>query len=298
MEGAIKQQYAVCVLYFALCMRVTFKKSINRTAKRSFCDCAALLYSDTLTMSGDPFDDHYAGIGFMFEGSEASTLKHYEFQHENKIVKIALNVVDQVPGAVQSGHYLWPAAPTLAMYLLQLPLLQPTAVVELGAGCALASITALQVFDSIKYLVATDHDPGTLQRAESNHDATLEYLGDDRFAERLLTVPIRFESLTWGDEQGAAQLLSELQLNCEGQRFDLVLGSDLIYDKDVVEPLFASVSLLMDRRGTFLLSQSFVYDDATERDITRLCSNLGIQRTIIQDNLSSDGGVKLQEFHW
>jgi predicted nicotinamide N-methyase len=103
-------------------------------------------------MSVDPFDDHYAGIGFMFEGSEASTLKHYEFQHENKIVKVALNVVDQVPGAVQSGHYLWPAAPTLARYLLQLPLLQPTAVLELGAGCALASVTALQVFDSIKYL--------------------------------------------------------------------------------------------------------------------------------------------------
>jgi hypothetical protein len=74
--------------------------------------------------------------------------------------------------------------------------------------------------------------------------------------------------------------------------------SDLIYDKDVVEPLLGSVSLLMDKRGTFLLSQSFVYDDATERDIDRLCSTLGLQRTVIQDDLSSDGGVKLQEFHW
>jgi predicted nicotinamide N-methyase len=249
-------------------------------------------------MADDPSDDHYADIGFMFEGSEASTLKHYEFQHDHKVVKIALNVVDEVPGAVQSGHYLWPGAPTLAKYLLQLPLLQPTAVVELGAGCALVSVTALQVFDSIQYLVATDHDPGTLQRAEGNHDATLEYLGDERFAERLLTVPIRFESLTWGDEQGAAQLLSDLQRYGEGQKFDLVLGSDLIYDKDVVEPLFVTVSMLMDKKGTFLLSQSFAYDDATERDIDRLCSNLGLQRTIIQDDLSSDGGVKLQEFRW
>jgi predicted nicotinamide N-methyase len=243
-------------------------------------------------------DDHYADMGFMFEGSEASTLKHYEFKNDKKTIKVALNVVDEDPGAVQSGHYLWPGAPALAQYLLQVSL-QPTAVLELGAGCALASIAALQVFDSIQYLVATDHDPGTLEKAENNHDATLEYLGDERFAERLLTVPIRWEPLTWGDDKGTTALLSDLQsCTMPEKKFDLVLGSDLIYDKDVVKPLIVSVSLLMEKGGTFLLSQSFVYDDATEREIDSICSKLGLERTITQDDLKSEGGVKLQNFRW
>lgn len=249
-------------------------------------------------MSDEPSDDHYADIGFMFEGSEASTLKHYQFQYDTNTVKVALHVVDEDPGAVQSGHYLWPGAPALAEYLLQRCSLQPTAVLELGAGCALASITALQVFPTVQYLVATDHDPGTLERAERNHDATLEYLGNERFAERLLVVPVRFESLSWGDECGASEILQDLQTYQPNQKFDLVLGSDLIYDKDVVEPLFTTVSLLMAKGGTFLLSQSFVYDDATEDNIDRLCSIHGLTRTLITDNLFSDGGVKLQEFQW
>ena len=248
-------------------------------------------------MSNEPSDDHFAEIGFMFEGSEASTLKHYEFQHNATTVKIALRVVDEDPGAVQSGHYLWPAAPALAEYLLQSSL-QPAAVLELGAGCALASITALQVFPTIQYLVATDHDPGTVERAEGNHDATLEYLGDERFAERLLVVPVRFDSLSWGDEAGASGLLLDLQTHQPNKKFDLVLGSDLIYDKDVVEPLFTTVSLVMEKGGSFILSQSFVYDDATEGNIERLCSKYGLARTLIMDELSLDGGVKLQEFHW
>ena len=249
-------------------------------------------------MTDEPPDDHFADIGFMFEGSEASTLKHYEFQYGTATVKIALHVVDEDPGAVQSGHYLWPGAPALAEYLLQRSSLQPAAVLELGAGCALASITALQVFPSIQYLVATDHDPGTLERAEGNHDATLEYLGDERFAERLLIVPVRFHSLSWGDKVGASDLLSDLQNHQPNKKFDMVLGSDLIYDKDVVEPLFTTVSLVMEKGGRFLLSQSFVYDDATEGLIERLCVIHGLIRTLISDNLSSDGGVKLQEFHW
>lgn len=254
----------------------------------------------------DHDDDHYTDIGFMFEGSEPSTLKSYEFKSENgstKSVKIALNIVDEDPGAVQSGHYLWPGAPALAQHLLDhCHTLQPRAVLELGAGCALGSIVALQVFDpSVKYLVATDHDPGTLQRAENNHDATLEYLGDEQFAERLLTVPIRWELLTWGDKKGANDLLADLQLQFdESKKFDLVLGSDLIYDKDVAKPLLITVSLLMEKgeASTFVLSQSFIYDDDTETEIDETCAVVGLTRTVIEDNLKSEGGVKLQEFNW
>lgn len=265
----------------------------------------------TDTPSNDDYDDdHYADIGFMFEGSEASTLKCYEFKNNNnapKCVKVALNIVDEDPGAVQSGHYLWPGAPALAQHLVDCGAEhQPKAVLELGAGCALASIVALQVYDgAIEYLVATDHDPGTLERAEGNHDATLEHLGDEKFAERLFTVPIRWELLRWGDEKGVNELLDDLRYSLKGadnenKKFDMVLGSDLIYDRDVVKPLFITVSLLMDKgkSSKFVLSQSFIYDDSTEKDIDELCAELGLARTIVKDDLKTEGGVKLQEFQW
>ena len=251
-------------------------------------------------MSSVPTDDHYADVGFLFEGSEASTLKHFEFQNDTQTVKIALGVVDEDPGAVQSGHYLWPAAISLAKYLLQRSSLKPTAVLELGAGCALASITALQVFPSIQYLVATDHDPGTLDRAERNHEATLEYQGDERLTERLSQkVSVHFSLLSWGDQEEASSLLEQLQaVHPQQRKFDLVLGSDLVYDKDVVTPIMDSVSALMADGGIFLLSQSFLYDDATEMLIDQLCALHGFERIVLKDDLTSEGGVKLQEFHW
>ena len=56
-------------------------------------------------------DAMYADLGFMFEGSHASTLKHFEYERtkgtgKNKPIRIALEVVDDEPGGVQSGHYL------------------------------------------------------------------------------------------------------------------------------------------------------------------------------------------------
>ena len=87
-------------------------------------------------------------------------------------------------------------------------------------------------------------------------------------------------------------------LHPQQRKFDLVLGSDLVYDKDVVTPIMDSVSALMADGGIFLLSQSFLYDDATEMLIDQLCAQHGFERIVLKDDLTSEGGFKLQEFHW
>jgi predicted nicotinamide N-methyase len=252
-------------------------------------------------MSESPSDEDtfdYAEIGFLFEGSEESKRKHYEFHNEFLEVRLALNVVDNEPGAVQSGHYLWPGALALGEYLLERSSLQPKTVLELGSGCALVSLTALQVFSSIQYLVITDHDPGTLQRAKDNHNATLEYLDDDSLVRRILHVPTQFEIMVWGDLEAAMGIASNLKHDVSLEKFDLILGSDLIYDRDVVRPLLQTVSYMLEANGIFLLSQSFIYDDTTERNIDELCSQLKLKRIILHDDLCLDGGSKIQEFTW
>lgn len=138
------------------------------------------------------------------------------------IVRVALHVVDDEPGALQSGHYLWPGAPALAEYLVQQhqtttlaksALQQPRNVLELGAGSALLSLTALQLMrESLQCLVVSDHDPGTLERARDNYETTLEDLLESTETEEeqmdcingLASIPVMFESLEWGDDDDTA----------------------------------------------------------------------------------------------
>ena len=257
-------------------------------------------------MSNDDDDDDedacFADMGFMFEGAEPSILEKFEWTKGDRIVKVTLKRADGDPGAVQSGHYLWPAAPALAEHLLERKE-TPTTILELGSGCALLSLTALQVFSNLQCLVTTDHDPGTLDRAKENHEITCEEVfADHRLLEQIISVPIVWELLSWGDEDDAINILKTLQstINQADAKFDMILGSDLIYDVDVAKPLLLTVAALMNKKNhaRFIMSQSFPYDDRTETVIDNVCASLGLQRTKIADNLHQEGGVRIQEYHW
>jgi predicted nicotinamide N-methyase len=274
--------------------------------------------SDNHTSAKEEDDAMYADLGFMFEGSHASTLKHFEYERtkgrppgKNKPIRIALKVVDDEPGGVQSGHYLWPASPALCEYMIQVESkLRPKRIVELGAGCALVSLVALQLYqEHVQQLVVTDHDPGTLERARDNHEETLEELYERAETEeeqfqvinQLGSIPVAFESLEWGQAEGVAQIQTIVadNSNLEPPLFDLVLGSDLIYCTDVVQPLLMTASMFMNKGGAakFLLSQSFVYDQATEEAIDEVCTQLKLERIVHQDKLS-EKGARIQEFRF
>jgi hypothetical protein len=45
--------------------------------------------------------------------------------------------------------------------------------------------------------------------------------------------------------------------------------------------------------SVFVLTQSFLYDEATEEEIDRVCENLGLERSLISDD---DKGNRVQEF--
>jgi predicted nicotinamide N-methyase len=260
-------------------------------------------------------DAMYADLGFMFEGSHASTLKHFTYERtkgpgKNKPIRIALKVVDDEPGGVQSGHYLWPASPALCEYMIQVESkLRPKGIIELGAGCALVSLVALQLYqEHVQQLVITDHDPGTLERARDNHEETLEELYERAETEeeqfqvinQLGSIPVAFESLEWGQAKGVKQIQNlVVDNNLVPPLFDLVLGSDLIYCTNVVDPLLTTASMFMNKGGParFLLSQSFVYDQATERAIDEVCAKLKLERIVHQDKLS-EKGARIQEFRF
>jgi Lysine methyltransferase len=311
-------------------------------------------------------DDDESGlfaIDFMFEGSQPSRMEYFTWKLPTSIssattqqstaaskapppppstIQVALSIADDNPGAVQSGHYLWPAAKLLADYLVQQHSSSwgsrssnsssssslfhhysaPCSILELGAGCALVSLTALQLWqDSLQCVVVSDHDPGTLERARNNYESTLQKLMDasnDVEQEWMDTInnigsiPVVFESLAWScryddDDEDAARirvLLEEHTNAKEDSAADVILGSDLIYDIHVVEPLLTTAARFLSKKkrqpstaaassttsscsggvgggACFLLSQSFAYDNATEQKIDATCQKLGLQRQIL-----------------
>lgn len=275
------------------------------------------------TTEGDNADDgdeedYFADVGFMFEANQPERFELLTFGPK---ITVALHAADDTPGAVQSGHYLWPAAATLAAYLVEhCSACRVVSVVELGAGCALASLAALQLWqETLQCLVVTDHDPGTLVRARTNLESTVQQLlwdgggdgkdDDDDADERLnatinsvVSIPVLFEALEWGDAATVDTIVACQMHDHIVQRprtstvaaVDVVLGSDLIYCATVVEPLLQTAALFIGMTGRFWLSQSFRYDQATEAEIDRVCNELGLQRAILVDEDS--GASRIQEF--
>lgn len=258
-------------------------------------------------MALDDDDDEaacFTDMGFMFEGAEPSILETFQWtMDDDRIIKISLKRADGDPGAVQSGHYLWPAAPALAGHLVERHE-APQRLIELGAGCALLSLTALQVFNTLECVVTTDHDPGTLERAKDNLEITCEEVfSNHRLLEQIVGVTTLWEPLSWGDEEAAEGVLSKLRstLDRDDAKFDMILGSDLIYDLDVVQPLLLTAAKLLEKdniAAKFILSQSFPYDDKTETEIDDVCNRFGLERKILSDNLEEKDGVRIQEYYW
>lgn len=252
----------------------------------------------------DLLDEDYLDVGFMFEGSHPTTVHTFR-QWTPKIQPICIRCIDQEPGAVQSGHYVWPAASYLVDFCVANCEDWPIAsLIELGAGCALTSLALLQLWQRyLQCVIVTDHDPGTLARARDNYETTLAAIVNSSLTEDELnsaindiaSIPVCFEPLEWGNANTDIAGLLVVHTNELLPQCDLVIGSDVIYSHDVVLPLFQSAaSLLKPDGGKFLLSQSFSYDDDTEAAIEDACRELGFKRTILQEEKE----LRIQEFSY
>jgi len=240
-------------------------------------------------------------LGFMFDALQATALKTFYFPSD---VLVKLNAIDDTPGAVISGHYLWPASEILSRHIIAshasgaLLTESPCRVLELGAGCGMCGIVASQLLDSnegatASSVIFTDYDPGVLKRAEENVLETAEAV--ELHASLELSLQMKsFVNLAWGEADGVRGVVEEA-----GGRFDVLLGSDVIYSVDIVKPLFTTIAGLMEDRGVMVMSQSFVYDAATEAAMDQCCEEHGLVREVISNRLDAEDVEvkgKVQEF--
>jgi hypothetical protein len=117
-------------------------------------------------------------------------------------INVALHCINNEPGAVQSGHYIWPASIALVDYLVSSWsewIHTPQSILELGAGTALVSLATIQLSHAyhrhfyrpmahsqeqqqqqspkgmgqlLPFFVISDHDPTVLERARENYETT------------------------------------------------------------------------------------------------------------------------------
>ncbi|OQR90337.1 hypothetical protein ACHHYP_05616 [Achlya hypogyna] len=218
-------------------------------------------------------------VGFMFDDClEKVTC---EFTYGSR-VRVMLSYVQDNPGFVQSGHYVWPAAPALCEYMeANLASLPKGNVIELGAGCGLAGLVFAQL-DPTSRIIFTDHDPGVLKTIE--HNVTMQVHREQAVCHT--------QSLRWGPE-GANEIEAIERIQGNGAT-DLIVGTDVIYAREIVGLLFWTIDRLLASHGKFLMCSSFCYDDETEAEIDTMCTKYGLSRHIISCALP--GGTRIQEF--
>lgn len=139
-----------------------------------------------------------------------------------------------------TGLTLWRASNILCEYLLKHSrrMIQHKSVLELGAGLGICGILAHKLDASV--VVLTDGDTNTLQALRQNVALNTE--------SNVPSSRIQCKQLRWGkhlDEFASSSCISKYQV---------IIGSDVVYAQDQLEPLFNTVSTLLDPKGTFLLA--------------------------------------------
>jgi len=212
---------------------------------------------------GDTDGNVDTALGFMFDAVREKVEKQYVIGS----FKFVLAAIDDQPGSFQSGQYLWPAAETLAHRILSDKEWEDVLVrvggatdklqvVELGSGVGLGGLAASKR-TQVDRVVMTDYDPGAVALIESN--VVLNNAG-----EKCAVVQCE-----WGASAGVLPVSA------------LVVGSDLIYATEVVEPLLKTVHQCLPsgddaRGGLFVLVSSFDIGDESNAKFAKVASRLGL----------------------
>ncbi|KAJ4781105.1 Protein-lysine methyltransferase METTL21E [Rhynchospora pubera] len=142
---------------------------------------------------------------------------------------------------------LWPAASSLVSLLdlnpslLLSPSLQskqtPLRILELGSGTGLVGIAAAALLGARVTLTDLPNVVPNLQFNAELNSLVVSLRGGF----------VSVQQLRWGDEQDAADVTST-------EKFDLVVGSDVVYYEELIEPLLKTVEVFAKGETAFVMA--------------------------------------------
>lgn len=151
-----------------------------------------------------------------------------------------------------TGHCVWAGAILLIRCIQELKKFDVGGkpMIEFGCGTGIGGL-AMMLFDDMSIIPSsicfTDNDPDALNLCQRNcrlnevHDALYSIL-----------------ELNWGKDDHIAEM------------FDVALATDVLYDVDLIEPLFKTASKCISSKGVFILSH-----------IPRACYNEGMNHELL-----------------
>ena len=137
-----------------------------------------------------------------------------------------------------TGHCVWAGAFLLIQCIHELEQfsLENKSVIEYGCGTGIGGLAMVLADENVKpsNICFTDNDPDALKVCKRNCEL-------NNLSQALYSV----KELGWGEESGHI---------LDGELFDVALATDVLYDVDLIDPLFTSVSTQISPGGIFILS--------------------------------------------
>jgi len=153
-------------------------------------------------------------------------------------------------------------------------------VLEVGSGLGRCGLLAHQLSDGNATTILTDGDTDTLKQLRRNiKNNTPE---EDN--------AISCRQLLWGEEHAKIFLKEE-----EGCKFDLILGSDLIYVTSVIRPLFETVRVLLSTTiisGSKFLMAHCARREGNEVDLSMVL-DVATQEGFVYEALMEDDDISV-----
>jgi predicted nicotinamide N-methyase len=217
----------------------------------------------------DAEDDSSPDIGDLFADPDPLDTFHFEYtlppvntetvnETETKnTVSITLTGHKAELGQTlhSTGLTLWRASELLCDYMIRTHTsIEQKNVLELGAGLGLCGILAHHLQAANVVLTDGDTDALKFMRANvaTNCSSTSTSTDEIDSSSSATTRSIQCRQLVWGDCNRVDDLKD--QYTDDKQGFHLVLGSDIIYVEEILDPLFQSVDRLLANGGAFWLA--------------------------------------------
>lgn len=170
---------------------------------------------------------------------------------------------------------LWPSAVHLAAHLAKRPVCPNEKILEVGCGLALASIVG--------------HRRGARITASDCHPMAEKFLLENLKLNKLST-PLKYRHGQWGldqpltDEQAGRQVVSG--------RYDLVIGSDLLYDRDMPFALATYIDLHVKKESeVWIVDQNRGYRPAFNRHMASYGFSLIKDKHLLEEEAATEGAA-------
>lgn len=174
---------------------------------------------------------------------------------------------------------VWPSAESLAAYFSESPqLVQGLRVLELGSGTGLCGLVLGKLGAS--RVALTDYNSDAIDLLEDNIEAN--QLGSTCSAHQLV----------WGEVENSQQILSAIG----GEKFDIVLGTDVVYEPECIDPLLSSALHFLKPTGSLYLANHVARYRKFSQIVSETAQKLGLEQSVQPSFVGKEGQVDFSIF--